>query len=136
MKCILNERINHNAIDEKFKNALFFCKLFEQKNIGMNQLGTICGACCIRCQMLGDIVAEMIMKKAITYEELERDPDCLYQYLSEELTRYGEVVSEMSGKSWEEIRGTCNRCRPIPVEPQEAPKAPATRMANVARREV
>ena len=135
MNCIFNERINHSAIDEKFKNTLFFCKLFEKQGIGMNQLGIICGACCIRCQMLGDIVAEMIMNKAITYEELERNPDCLYQYLSEDLTNYGEAISETSGKSWEEIRGTCNHCKPIPVKPQEAPKAPATKMGNVARRD-
>ncbi|MFC1910447.1 hypothetical protein ACFLXC_04065 [Chloroflexota bacterium] len=136
MSCILENKINHINFKEKFKDTYFFCKLFEKKGTGMNQLGIICGACCIRCQQVGDIVAEMIMEKAITYEELESDPECFYQYLSEELTQYGQVVSEMSGKSLEEIRGTCNRCRPIPVEPQEAPNAEPTKMANVARREV
>jgi hypothetical protein len=78
----------------------------------------------------------MIMKGAITYEELERNPESFYQYLSEELTRYGEEVKELSGKSWEKIRGTCNRCNPIPVKPVEQPKTDATEMSNVARREV
>ncbi|MFC1912116.1 hypothetical protein ACFLXG_03060 [Chloroflexota bacterium] len=135
MNCILKNKINHSNIKEKFKDTLFFCPLFDKKSIGMNQLGIICGACCIRLQMLGDVLAEMIMKKAITYEELERDPECFYQYLSEELTNYGEEVCVLSGKSWEEIRGICNRCNPVPLEPQETPKAPATKMSNIAQRE-
>jgi hypothetical protein len=136
MNCILSEKINHSNFKEKFKDTMFFCKLFENKGVGMNQLGLVCGACCIRLQMLGDVLAEMIMKGALSYEDLERNPKSFYQYLSEELTKYGEAVRELSGKSWEEIRGTCNRCNPIPVKPSEQPKAEATPMKNIARREV
>ncbi len=136
MNCILSEKINHDKINDKFKSTLFFCKLFEKQGTAMNQLGIICGACCIRLQMLGEYLAELIMKGGITYEELERDPQCFFQYLSEELTNYGEEVSVLSSKSWQEIRGICNRCNPLPVEPQEATKAPATKMRNIARREV
>jgi hypothetical protein len=136
MNCILGEKIDHSNFKEKFKDTLFFCRLFENEQIGMNQLGIVCGACCIRCQMIGEILAELIMKGAITYEDLERDPNCLLQYLSEELTKYGEVVSELSGKDWESIRGICNRCNPLPVKPVEVPKVPATKMTNIAKHEV
>jgi hypothetical protein len=135
MNCILSEKINHNNFKEKFKDTMFFCKLFENKGVGMNQLGVVCGACCLRLQMLGDVLAEMIMKGALTYEDLERNPESFLQYLSPELTNYAEIVRELSGKSWEEIRGTCNRCNPIPVKPQEAQKADASKMSNIARRD-
>ena len=133
MKCILKNKINHKNIKEKFKNTLFFCKLFEKQGVGMNQLGIICGACCIRCQQLGDVLADLIRDGAITYEDLERDPERFTQYLSQELTDYAEVVRDISEKSFEEIRASCARCNPLHVKPQDSPKAPATKMKYVGR---
>lgn len=135
MICELENKINHSNFKEKFKDTLFFCRLLEKEDIGMSHSGVICGTCCIRCQMIGEILAELIMKRGITYEDLERDPQCFFQYLSEELTNYGEIVSELTGKDWQEIKRICSRCNPMPVKPMEVTKVPATKMSNIARRE-
>ena len=135
-ECILKKRISHDDMRGQFKNTNFFCPLYEKENIGMKTVGIICGACCIRTQMVSEKLAELILKRAFTYEEFERNPEILLEHLTGELKKYAEVVSELSGKDWESIRGICNRCSPIPVEPQEIPEAEATKMSNVARRDV
>lgn len=101
----------------------------------MNTVGIICGACCIRTQMVGEKLAECIMKKEFSYEELERNPEIFTDHLNGDLKVYAEVVGELLGMDWEIIRGACNRCKPLPVKPQEVPKVEATKMSNVAQRD-
>jgi len=135
-KCILQRKIDHSNMREQFKNNLVFCPLFERPDIGMTHIGIICGACCIRCQMVGESLADMILKGKVNLKDLERDPQCFFQHLPEELKEYAEVVTKMTGRTWEEIRRICHRCKPMLVNPPEAPKADATKMSYIARRDV
>lgn len=135
-KCILEKRINHERMKEQFKNTLFFCPLFKKGKAGVNTVGIICGGCCIRIQMVGEKFAESILKKEFSYEDFERNQKVFTDRLTGELREYAEVVGESLGMDWESIRGACNRCNPLPVEPQEVPKVEATKMSNVARRDV
>lgn len=80
------------------------------------------------------MLAELILRGEISYEDLERHPEFFTDRLPENLKEYLQV-SDLVGKDWESVRGICDRCNPLPVNPT-APKAPATKMANIARREV
>lgn len=136
-RCALEKKINnHNATNKRFKTTLFFCPLHTEKDVSMNRVGIICGACCIRTQMVGEKMADLIMRKTITYEDLERDPMCFVEHLPDDLKNYAKVVSDVSGKDWETIRGECRRCKSLAVEPTEIKDVPAQKMTYVARRDV
>ena len=136
MNCILENKINHSEFRADYKNTYFFCPLHNEKDVSMNRVGIICGACCIRTQMVGEKMADLIMRKTITYEDLARDPMCFVEHLPDDLKNYAKVVGDVSGKDWETIRGECGRCKPLTVKPTEIKGVSAQKMTYVARRDV
>ena len=134
-ECILKNKVSHAKAKEQFRNTLFFCRLFEEENIGMNTLGVICGHCCLKVQRIGEFIAMLVLQGIINYEQFDREPRCFAEYLPEDLKEYVDCVADISGRDWEFMRGICNRCNAIPVNPQEIPKTEATKMSNVAKRE-
>jgi len=97
--CALDKNINnHDDLKEKFKTTLYFCPLHTKRDVSMNRVGIICGACCIRTQMITEEMANLIMRKVITFEDLETDPMCFIEHLPDNLKEYAAVVSVVSGK--------------------------------------
>jgi hypothetical protein len=129
------EKIVKSGIDNQFARTFYFCRLLEKKGIGMNGLGVISAHSCIKVQMLGDRLSDLMMRGIINWEDLERNPNAIIENLEEELKKYAVAINKVSGKDIMTVITTCRRCSPIEARPKEAPKAPASKMSNVARRD-
>ena len=135
MKCAL-KKIDHSQVGDKFRRALLFCPLLEKDTGSMIHTGCLCSGCCVRIQQVCDALNDLILRREVTREELQRAPESFYLLLTGVLKKYAEVVSKVTGKTWLEITNECSRCKPTPVEPLEVPEAEPIEITMVGQNEV
>jgi len=134
MKCSL--KIDHKGAKEISRNTMLFCPLYEKDTGSMVETGVLCAHCCIKSQHVCDALSDLILKQEVIRNDLERNPECFYPYLGDDLRVYAEKVSKTTGKNWLEISRECSRCQPTQVEPAEAPQAEPTKITQVGQNEV
>jgi hypothetical protein len=136
MKCQLDKKIDHREVKKEFKDSLFFCPLLAKQYVGMNTMGIICGHCCLKCQQVGDILKDLLIKQVIDKNDFKRNPERFYDQLNPTLRKHAEVMAQVYGKTWIDIIKVCQRCNPTPVVPVVQTKVEPTEATMVGKRDL
>lgn len=128
MKCSL--KIDHKDIKKIYKDTMFFCHLYKKDTGSMIQTGVLCAHCCLKSQQVCDALSDLLLRQEITKDSLNRDPECFYPYLRDDLRVYAEEVGKATSKTWLEISSECARCKPTPVKPKVVTEVKPTGMAG------
>ena len=129
MKCLLKD---HKGVTPRYRETLLFCPLFNNRGV-MSTMGAICVHHCLKAEQIIDALSNLMMRGEVTREDLKRDPEAFYPYISNELRALAGTISEKSGMSWEAISSECSRCPATPVETDDLPKAEPTEITQVGK---
>ena len=69
------------------------------------------------CHRINQVIEErarLILGKVLDVEDLERKPDLLYGFLSENLREYAVKLPKVCGRDWGEIIPVCKKCGAVP----------------------
>lgn len=133
MHCQLINEIDHSQVKKGFKDTLFFCELLAKKTVSMSEIGVLCGHCCIRCQQVGDILLDLLLRQVIDKNDFKRNPERFYDHLDPVYRKHAEVMAKAYGKNWLSIIEVCNRCEPTPVVPIVPTKVPPTEATQAGK---
>ena len=129
MKCQLSD---HKGVTPRYSETLLFCPLFNNKGV-MSTVGVMCVHHCLRTQQIIDALSNLMMRREVTREDLKRDPEAFYAYISNELRTLAEAISKKSRLTWEAISSECSRCPATLVETNDVPKAEPTEITQVGK---
>lgn len=127
MKCVLKD---HKGVTPRYSETLLFCPLFKDDT---GSVGILCVHHCLKTQQIINALSNLMMRGEVTREDLKRDPEAFYAYISNDLRALAEAISKKSGLTWEAISSECSRCPGTPVEPNNITKAEPTEITQVGK---